>query len=122
MTTLLFVYNADDGVFAAIGDAVHKVISPDTYPCSLCAITYGALRMRPGWKAYLRSLPYEIGFFHRPDFKRAYPNFADLSLPAILVDKGAGPYPLIDSETLDNIGNLEELITALDAALKRQCP
>lgn len=119
MTTLLFVYNAADGVFAAIGDAVHKVVSPNTYPCSLCAITYGAVRMRPEWRAYLTSLPYPVRFLHRGEFARAYPGVA-VTLPAILLDPGHDdPRILVDAGTLNGIGNVEALIRTLDAALAR---
>lgn len=116
--TLLFVYNADEGVLAAIGDAVHKLVSPETYPCSLCAVSYGAVRMRPEWRAYLKELPYELRFHHRPDFRRAYPALADLPLPAILMDEGAGPRTLLDAVALDRIGSVKELIVALDHAFK----
>ncbi len=117
--TLIFVYNAADGVFAAIGDAVHKVLSPVTYPCSLCTITYGALRMRPEWRAYLESLPYPARFLHRGEFARAYPGLT-VPLPAILLDAGRDdPRILVDAGTLNGIGDVEELIGALDAALTR---
>ena len=52
-TRLVIVYNADAGLAAALFDAVHKVVAPATYPCSLCAVTYGALTMRPQWRRYL---------------------------------------------------------------------
>jgi hypothetical protein len=115
--TLVFVYNAADGVFAAIGDAVHKVVSPETYPCSLCAITYGAVSMRPEWRAYLKSLPYEVRFHHRPDFRQAFPALAGLPLPAILLDRGAGPEPLLGAAALDGTDDVQELIARLGAAL-----
>jgi hypothetical protein len=117
--TLIFVYNAADGVFAAIGDAVHKVVSPDTYPCSLCAITYGALRMRPEWRAYLKSLPYPARFLHRGEFARAYPGVA-VPLPAILLDPGHDdPRVLVNAGTLNGVDDVEGLIGALNAALAR---
>lgn len=115
--TLLFVYNADEGLFAAIGDAVHKVMSPATYACSLCAVSYGALRMRPDWRAYLQSLPFETRFFHRQDFKRAYPALAELALPAILLDQGTGPRLLVEARTLDQVDQVDQLIATLRAAL-----
>ena len=117
--TLVFVYNAADGVFAAIGDAVHKAVSPDTYPCSLCAITYGAVRMRPEWRACLKSLPYPTRFLHRGEFARAYPG-VEVTLPAILLDGGQDdPRILVDAGTLNGIGDVEALIRTLDAALAR---
>jgi hypothetical protein len=47
---LLFVYNADGGLLPGLKDMFHKILSPGTYPCSLCAVTYGATAMRPEWK------------------------------------------------------------------------
>lgn len=115
--TLLFVYNAKEGLIAAISDAVHKAVSPETYPCSLCALSYGAVRMRPEWRAYLRSLPYEARFFHRPDFRRAYPALAGVALPAILLEEGSGPRVMVDAGTLNGVGDVKGLIDVLDNAL-----
>lgn len=116
--TLIFVYNADEGVIAALGDALHKLLSPATYPCSLCAVSYGAVRMRPAWAAYLRALPYATRFHHRPDFRRDHPALATLPLPAILLEEeGGGPRVLVDAATLNAIGDVAGLIAALEAAL-----
>lgn len=117
--TLIFVYNADEGVVAALGDALHKLLSPATYPCSLCAVSYGAVRMRPAWAAYLKALPYATRFHHRPDFRRACPDFAALPLPAILLDDGGGPCVLIDAAALDGVGDVAGLIAAMEAALAK---
>ena len=114
---LLFVYNAEEGLFAAIGDAIHKAVSPGTYSCSLCAISYGAVSMRPEWRAHLKSLPYETRFFHRPDFRRVYPGLADMALPAVLLDEGSGPRVLLDAAALNGLHDVKELIAALDAAI-----
>ncbi len=43
---LVFVYNANSGLLNALLDMGHKVVSPRTYPCSLCALTYGSLGLR----------------------------------------------------------------------------
>ena len=50
---LIFIYNAESGLFNAVSDYLHKVISPDTYACSLCQITYGNLGMKKKWKDFL---------------------------------------------------------------------
>ena len=47
---LIFVYNADGGRLAGLQDMFHKILSPATYSCSLCAVTYGATSMRPEWQ------------------------------------------------------------------------
>lgn len=116
--TLLIVYNADEGLFAALGDAVHKAVSPQTYPCSLCAVSYGAVRMRPEWRAYLRTLPYATRFHHRPDFRRAYPALAEMPLPAILLDGGGSQRVLLDAAALNATRSIDALVEALDMALR----
>ncbi|TGE14535.1 hypothetical protein [Hymenobacter elongatus] len=82
MQELIFVYNADTGLVNGLLDLAHKVVSPATYKCSLCALTYGA-RMRPEWKAFLNSLPVRARFFHRDDFSATYPQLAATNLPAV---------------------------------------
>jgi hypothetical protein len=120
--TLLIVYNAEEGVFAALGDALHKALSPATYACSLCAVSYGAVRMRPEWRQHLAALPYATRFFHRPDFRRSYPSLAALPLPAILLDDSAGPRVILDAATLSALPDVTALIQALDNALGRGPP
>ena len=43
--SLILVYNADSGFFNALADSAHKLLSPSTYDCRLCALTYGAIQM-----------------------------------------------------------------------------
>jgi len=38
---LILVNNAKNGVFNKAIDFAHKIVSPQTYECSLCSITYG---------------------------------------------------------------------------------
>ncbi len=55
-TRLIFVYNADSGLLNAVKDAIHKAISPSTYPCRLCGLTFGAVRMKSAWKEFIDGL------------------------------------------------------------------
>jgi len=79
---LLFVYNADGGLLSGLKDAFHKILSPATYPCSLCAVTHGATSMRPEWKAFIKTLPVAVEFLHRDEFVRGYPQWRAQKLPA----------------------------------------
>ena len=116
--TILFIYNANEGLFSAMADAAHKLVSPATYPCSLCAITYGAVSMRGEWKAYLKRLPHETRFYHREDFARDWPGEA-VTLPAILeVTHGGRLSTLIPKEDLDKVQSVAQLITMLEDRLK----
>ncbi len=114
---LIFVYNADGGVFDQIMDAAHKLFAPTTYPCSLCAVTYGALTMKSEWKDYMRNLPYETRFYHRDGFRREWPMISH-SLPAIFIQNGAEtPKLLVPSDALDQQKSVAQLTAFLGRAL-----
>lgn len=110
---LLIVYNADGGVLNALKDAVWKIVSPVTYPCSLCALTYGAVSMRAAWRRYLDGLPMETIFHHRDDFAASYLEHG-VALPAILVRYGEdAPRIVISAEELNAMESLDILIAAM---------
>ncbi|MEL6530668.1 MAG: hypothetical protein AAGK01_13295 [Pseudomonadota bacterium] len=116
-TRLLIVYNADGGIFNALAHAVHKAVRPETYPCSLCAITYGAVSMRRKWRAFLDGLRMEKVFHHRDDFAADYPDH-DFTLPVILIREfGEEPRVLVSSTELDQIADVDELIEIVDEKL-----
>ena len=123
MTRLLLVYNADAGLLAGLLDSVHKMVSPATSPCSLCATTYGTLTMQPRWRAYLKALPYPVAFYHRPDFRAAFPADADRPLPLIARERDGGELEvLLAAADLARLRDLDALMTALDAALSPPPP
>ncbi len=115
---LILVYNADSGWLHAIKDALHKIVSPTTYPCSLCALTYGPVSMRRAWRRFLAGLPLEITFHHRDDFAAAFPGLA-VPLPAILLAQpgNAVPAVLIGAAELDALPDLSALIGLTAARL-----
>ena len=63
--SLVFVYNADSGLFNTLTDIAHKIFSPDTYSCNLCMITHDNLSMRSEWKDFIEKLDIELEFLHR---------------------------------------------------------
>ena len=112
-TRLLFVYNADGGRLAGLKDMFHKILSPSTYPCSLCAITYGATAMRPEWGAFIKTLPVPVEFPHRDEFRRDYPQWARHPLPAAFaVGEGGALTPFIEAPEMDvaDLNGLMELV------------
>lgn len=110
---LILVYNAAGGFFHMLTDAVHKIVAPQSYPCSLCALSYGPFAMQREWRATLEALPVTPEFFHSDDFPRAYPGLA-ISLPSILLAQGTSqPEVLIGSDELDSLGTLDDLIARL---------
>jgi hypothetical protein len=119
MPALIFVYNADGGLLEAGRDAVHKLVSPATYPCSLCALTYGAVAKRPAWRAFLARTRMETLFLYRDEF-RADLDTRDLPLPAILLGTDAPvPEVLVSASELDGLPDLDALIALLETRVER---
>ena len=114
---LLLVYNADSGILNAIRDSVWKIASPATYPCSLCAITYGAISMRYDWRRFLDSLPLKVVAYHKDEFAALYPD-SPIALPAIAVASlQEQPRVLISESDLAEIENIDELIERVKESL-----
>lgn len=105
---LLFAYNADSGLFNALADIGHKLFSPSTYACRLCALTHGLLTERAGWRAFIASLEADCEFLHRDELRRRYPGLA-VELPAVLRVTAAGPAVCVDAPTLSACRSLPDL-------------
>lgn len=114
---LVIVYNADEGLGAALFDAVHKLVRPDTYTCDLCVITYSAVLMRGPWRDWLKAQPFVHEFYHRQDFTRAFPALAHLPLPAILRRDGDELALLLGPDDMRADMAVAELIAAVEGAL-----
>jgi len=84
---LVFVYNADSGLFNTLTDIAHKLFSPETYECQLCTITHSAFKERDEWKHYIENLEIRSEFLHRDEFAAQY-KVADAKFPAIFLETG----------------------------------
>src|SRR3989344_8691390 len=69
---LLFIYNAESSLFSQLTDYAHKIISPKTYRCNLCVLTYGNLGMKNKWKDFIKSLNVGVKFLHKDEFVKKY--------------------------------------------------
>lgn len=111
---LIFVYNANSSIFSQATDYVHKIVSPSTYRCNLCAITYGNLGMRKDWKKFIDTLPFEVIFIHKDELKNEYHKLKDFTLPAVFIEDGENIESIISNEELDkqnDIKGLKDLVT-----------
>lgn len=114
---MLMVYNAEDGLFNAVNDWAHKFFSPDTYDCRLCHYTYGVAGMLRPWKVFLEAQGFPSVFFYRPFFRKAYPEFEQLPLPLILVEKAGRAEVLLTAAEISASGELASLIARVQAKL-----
>ena len=104
--TLMFVYNAETGLYNKLIDFAHKSLKPSTYSCSLCQLTYGHFSAKPEWTQFLGTLGLDVKFLYKDELKDS-----DYEYPIVLLedDKGIASV-LIDNERLQAIETLEELI------------
>ena len=122
-TRLIAVYNADTGLIEALMHAVHKAVRPETYPCSLCALTYGAVSMRGDWKRFWQKLDAEVDFYHRDDFTEDFPALGtggarEVALPVVLIsEEGEEPRVMISNEELDAMADVDELMARVTGSL-----
>ncbi|HVE56327.1 MAG TPA: hypothetical protein VNB22_05820 [Pyrinomonadaceae bacterium] len=110
---LIFVYNADSGIFNLLTDIAHKTLSPQTYACNLCAITHSNFGMKKEWKEYLAILDEELEFLHADEFKRKY-SFGKVELPAIFREENEGGLILaVDARTINECNSISDLKKSL---------
>ncbi|WP_299754706.1 hypothetical protein [uncultured Pontibacter sp.] len=113
---LQFIYNAETGFFNKLTDFAHKIISPKTYACSLCALTYGKFTIKEEWADYIKSLPMEVEFIYKNEWK-----FAPVrqEYPLVALQTGTDRVEvLLEASELNQIKSLKQLRTKLDEVLQ----
>lgn len=113
-TQLIFVYNAKRGTGHKVLDFLHKSISPSTYQCDLCALTYGHFSMKEEWKGFIESLPLSVAFYYQEDLHERLPDI-DYALPCVLLVKRNTPTLLISAADMKHMD-----LAQLKAVLKER--
>jgi hypothetical protein len=108
---LLIVYNADNGFFATISDFAHKILSPATYQCALCSLTYGNFSIKKDWKSFVEHFPVKTTFLHRNEFVRAYK--IEINLPAMFIQSEKGIEMLLSKREIEGCRDVAELKLSL---------
>jgi hypothetical protein len=115
---LLFVYNADSGFFNLVADVAHKLLSPETYRCQLCALTHSPFATRAEWRDFLAGLHVECRFLHRDEFATRYPDM-QIALPAVLWERDASASVCIDATALTACHTLAQLKHLISSTVSR---
>ena len=113
---IIFVYNADSGVFNLVSDIAHKIFSPATYACNLCAITHSNFGMKKEWKAYLDSLPNPLEFLHADEFREKYKR-ENVSLPAIFAEENGALTEIAGADRINRSKSIDDLKALLETRL-----
>ena len=115
---LIFVYNAKSGMVNEFLDLAHKIVSPSTYNCNLCAISYGNFTMKKKWSDYISSLPVRSTFTYKD--KVSEYGFNNIELPSIIFRNGSRSKVIISSEEINEFKKIDQLINILSDRLKDQ--
>ncbi len=105
---LIFVYNAESGFFNLLTGVAHKIFSPQTYSCNLCAITHSNFGMKKEWKEYLESLHTPLEFLHADEFKTKY-QFEKAELPAIFKEENGSLILMANAAAINECSSVDEL-------------
>jgi hypothetical protein len=106
--SLIFVYNANSGIFNVLTDAAHKIFSPETYACNLCALTHTNFGMRREWKQFIESLDQEVEFLHSDELKERY-GIEAVALPAVFWKEDDEVKVWIEASEINSCRTMDEL-------------
>ena len=112
---LIFVYNADSGLVSGLFDIGHKIISPETYSCGLCKLTFDTLTEKQAWKAFRESSTVEMEFLHRDEFEKKYGLIFDYP---VILRKNEEIEIILSKKEIDGFTRLDDLIEKIKEYMK----
>lgn len=112
---LIFVYNAQSGKVNALLDTAHKIVSPSTYACNLCTLTFGSFRENEVWKEFREKSEVPMEFYHADEFENAFASkwLPKYSYPVVLLKNGGSFEIGISAEDFSRMKTLEQLMGAV---------
>lgn len=113
---LILVYNANSGIKNAILDGMHKVLSPSTYECNLCDITFGWVAEKRTWKNFRQQSGLQMEFLHKDEFEKQYASkFGHkFTFPIALAEGTNDLEVVISTEEINGLKRAEELIDLIE--------
>ena len=112
------MYNADSGILNVLKDAAHKMLRPETYPCSLCALTYGAVSEKRKWREFRNNDGRNMRFLHKDEFEVEFGERYEY--PVVLEQKLPSGEPgslsvIVDRKKLNCLQDVSTLIRVMEA-------
>lgn len=105
---LVFIYNADSGLFNTITDIAHKVLSPDTYSCQLCQLTHSYFTVKRDWADFLGDIEADCEFLHRDELEQKY-GLKDIPLPTIMIKQNDHLSSWLSQDEINQCESIEVL-------------
>lgn len=109
---LVFVYAVDGGLVSSVFNFAHKAVSPGTYRCNMCALTYGTFGTKKEWTAFVNALPLPTTFLHRDELVKLHPDVKD-PLPAVFVERDGQFSVVVDAAAIAGCKTLDQLIATI---------
>jgi hypothetical protein len=118
---LIFVYNADTGLGNSLLDTAHKILSPGTYSCRLCELTFGAFREKSLWRKFREASDVPMEFLHRDEFSRQYSSkfMPAYTFPVILAQSDHDLEVFLNTVELNALDRTDELIREVAQRINR---
>lgn len=112
---LVFIYNADSGLRNAVVDGAHKILNPESYSCSLCQLTHGALLEKKVWQSFREDMEASgtrLEFLHKDEFATVYRSKFGykFTYPIVLIEGKSGFEILVHTDELNTLETPEQLI------------
>lgn len=119
---LLFIYNANSDTSSQLLDFAHKIMSPKTYDCKLCELTFGKFTEKRQWKTFrkkLKSQGFELSFLHKDEFQKSYKSkFGHkFNFPIILLETAHDLEVVMSAETLNGMETVEQLVSVVESSM-----
>ena len=110
--SLIFIYNANSGKINALLDTAHKIFSPDTYECNLCALTFNSFSENKLWKSFRETSSIKMDFLHTDEFKKEYASKFGykFTYPIVLLNNNEELEVFISTETINTVKTTKDLI------------
>src|SRR5436309_2725239 len=105
---LLFIYNADSGVFSAAADSAKKLLG--IHGCALCSLTHSVIGERSEWRSCRETLGVPVAYFHRDELTPEIRRSVGEALPVVAAQVAGETIVLLDSHAIDRCnGSIADL-------------
>ena len=111
---LIFIYNASDDFISVSFDFIHKIVSPSTYQCSLCKVTYGNVSMHNEWREYIDRSPFEVQFLYKNNYLEYHQDLKVNEFPIAYKYDGNSYQLFISKQEFDLCDDLDDLIEIMN--------
>src|SRR5690606_27080422 len=112
MPKLIFIYNANSGKLNSVIDSAHKILSPQTYNCNLCALTFNTFSENRQWRKFRETTNIKMDFLHMDEFKKNYASKFGykFTFPIVLIESNNELEVFITTDKINELKSVEELV------------